>query len=68
MTNIGKNIKKYRLKQGYSQYGLARILGVNRTSIALYEQGRSTPTFAMLLKIKELIDCSYDTLIEGELK
>lgn len=45
-----------------------QILGLNRTAISLYEQGRSTPNFAMLVKIKKQIGCSYDTLIDGELE
>lgn len=41
MRDIGKNIRYYRAKKGYSQEQLAQLLFVTRQTVSNYETGES---------------------------
>ena len=41
MSDIGKNIRYYREKKGYSQEQLAQLLFVSRQTVSNYETGDS---------------------------
>lgn len=41
MRDIGKNIRSYREKKGYSQEQLAQLLFVTRQTVSNYETGVS---------------------------
>jgi transcriptional regulator with XRE-family HTH domain len=43
MVEIGKRIAAARKDQGLSQYALAKLMGVNQSTIAYYERGRNIP-------------------------
>ena len=64
---IGKNIKELRTQLGLSQQKLADKLGIPRPTIASWEQGISSPNSNMLARLKEVLNCSYEELIEGKL-
>ena len=42
--NIAKKLKELRESRGLSQEQLAKIIGVDRTTIVKYETGASRPT------------------------
>lgn len=61
---IGDRIKILRLKQKLTQEELAKQLGVNnKSSIANYEAGYSTPKDDIKIKMCELFNCSMDYLM-----
>ena len=55
MRDIGKNIRYYREKKGYSQEQLAQLLFVTRQTVSNYETGRSRPDVETLVKLAGLL-------------
>lgn len=56
------NIKKKRLALNMSQEDLAKKVGVDRSSVAKWENG-FTPTVANLRKIAKVLKCKLDDLL-----
>ncbi len=52
---VGKNIQRQRKFQGLTQEALAEAVNVNRAYIGHIEQGRRTPSLAMLDKIAKAL-------------
>lgn len=52
---IGNNIRKYRLKKGWSQEKLAFECDLHRTYIGAVERGERNITVVNLIKIKEVL-------------
>ena len=67
MTNITKNIKKLRKEAGYTQESFAKKLGVKRSLIGSYEEGRAEPRLQTVNKIASLLNVSTDVLINADL-
>ena len=65
MRDIGKNIRYYREKKGYSQEQLAQLLFVTRQTVSNYETGRSRPDVETLVKLAGLLDIDVTDLIYG---
>ena len=63
--DIGKNIRYYREKKGYSQEQLAQLLFVTRQTVSNYETGRSRPDVETLVKLAGLLDIDVTDLIYG---
>lgn len=63
--NTAERIKKLRESRGLSQEQLAKIIGVDRTTIVKYETGASRPT-RYLKKIAHYFDVTTDYLLGGE--
>ncbi len=66
MRDIGKNIKKLRLKNKITQEQLAESLHVTRQTISNYETGRSYPDIDMLVNIADIYQIDVDRLIYGD--
>ena len=66
MSDFGENLKKLRKQKGYSQVRLAKELHYGSTAIANYESGRNEPSFAVLIRLAELLDVTVDELIGVE--
>jgi transcriptional regulator with XRE-family HTH domain len=60
---IGQRIREQRLKNDYSQEGLAEALDMKRTNVANYEAGRVVPPGGVLLKLSKLFHVSTDYLL-----
>ena len=54
--NLAKNIKKYRMKAGYSQINLGLKLGRSSDYIAQIERGFRTPTLKSLCNIAKALN------------
>ena len=65
MRDIGKNIRYYREKKGYSQEQLAQLLFVTRQTVSNYETGRCRPDVETLVKLAGLLDIDVTDLIYG---
>lgn len=61
------NIKQKREKLNYSQRQLAKILGVNFTTVSKWELGIAYPRFSTLLKLADVFKCSINDLIEKDM-
>lgn len=55
LMTIGNNIRKYRLKKGWSQEKLAFECDLHRTYIGAVERGERNITVVNLIKIKEVL-------------
>jgi len=56
-------IKELRIKHGYTQDSLGRILGVQKAAICKYETGRANPSQDILLSLCDLFNVSTDYLL-----
>lgn len=65
--NIAQNLKHIRKTEGLTQSDLARKIGVNRSLIGAYEEGRAEPKLKTLMTIAQQFGCSIDDLISGDL-
>lgn len=67
MHNISENLKYIRKSQGWTQSDFARQLGVKRSLIGAYEEGRADPRISFLQLICETFSLSLDQLINESL-
>jgi len=61
---LGKNLKRIRLKKGMSQGDIARSLGVSRGFVSNIENGKTNPTLATIAKLAKAVEASIDKLIK----
>ena len=59
-------IRSRRKKLGYSQYDLARMLGVDQTAVHSWEQGKTLPNAKRLPAIARILNCSIDELLQED--
>ena len=62
MSELGKNIRFYRKSLGKTQKQLAEDLNLARSTVTLYELGRSEPDLKTLGKIADILDTTIDEL------
>lgn len=59
--------QKLREKTNMKQEELARRLGIDRSTVAKWETGKSKPRADMLPKIADILGCTVDELLrDGE--
>ena len=56
-------IREQRQLLGLSQEELAKILGVERSTVTKWENGDSKPRANMLVKLANVLGCSVDVLL-----
>ena len=61
-----KNLRKLRKDAEISQDGLAKQMGVDRSTIAKWETGEASPRADKLPQIAEILGCTIDDLFEGK--
>ena len=67
MSLISENIKFLRKKNGMTQDDLASELGIKRSLIGAYEEGRADPRIENLTKIANAFRIAIDSLITSDL-
>lgn len=67
-VTIGRNIKTFREKLGYSQENLAIFLNVQREMVSYYENGKRNIPIKHLDKIADLFGLELDELLEEEIE
>lgn len=60
---FAKNLKRIRKEKGLSQQKLANLLGMERSSISLYENGKRDPNFTFLIQIATALDVDINELV-----
>jgi len=65
--SIGKNLRKLRVRHGYSLERLAQASGVSRAMLGQIELGKSVPTISLLWKVAKALDVPFSALnVDGE--
>ena len=67
MSFLASNLRVLRKKSGITQNQLAEGLGVQRTMISAYEDGRSEPRLSAIQTMSELFDVSIDELMAWDI-
>lgn len=63
---IGERLKKYRENKKMTQKDIAKILGVEPTTISKYESGLLEPSISSIKKMSKIYDISLDELLTDE--
>lgn len=66
MEAFARKLKEARTAKELKQEELGQIVGVTRRSIVAYEKGDAVPRKAMLRKLAQALDVSYDYLTNDE--
>ena len=56
-------VREQRQKLGLKQEELAKLLGVERSTVTKWETGESKPRADMLVKLSSVLGCSVDVLL-----
>ena len=62
-SDIGKELKKTRIKMGFSQQEVAELMSVRRETIGRWERGSNIPQSICEMKLQELLN-SWEKIIE----
>ncbi len=65
--SISENIKYLRKLAGYTQEQFANEVGIKRSLVGAYEEGRAEPRLQTLQKIGEVLNVTSDALISKDL-
>ena len=57
-------IRELRQEKQLSQEELARLLGVDRSSVARWETGSNNPRMEKLIALARIFGCSLDELVQ----
>lgn len=63
---LTERMRQLREEKGWSQYQLAKELGIKRASIANYEGGLSFPPLPVLERMAQIFGVSLDGLVWGQ--
>ena len=66
MVSVSENIKYLRKKNNYTQEQFAELIGIKRSLVGAYEEGRADPRLNNLLKMSEVFKVSVDTLLNKD--
>lgn len=67
MSIISSNLKHLRKKANLTQEQMAQKIGIKRSLLGAYEEGRADPRISNLLKFSEIFGLSVDQLIGTDL-
>ena len=59
-------LKEKRLSQNISQKEMAEKLQISHSALCMYERGQRRIPVDVLLKIAQILNCSVDELLRGE--
>ncbi len=63
MSKLSERLKEYMDERGFHQLALERETGIRHTNVSDYLSGKHLPSYAHLLALAELFDCSIDYLL-----
>ena len=63
MSNVGKNIKKFRSEKGFTQEELAEQLHVTRQAVSNWENGKTQPDIETLSNLAAFFEVTVEELI-----
>ena len=66
--NYGKELKIHRESRGISQSELAKHIGINQSTISLWEDNKRTPTIENCVLLADFYEITLDDLIGRSIK
>ncbi len=67
-AEIGRNIRKYRKQQGFTQERLAEVSNLSTNYLGAIERGEKTLTLKTLIGIVDALDITADLLLCDSIK
>ena len=64
MSTTGTRIAQLRKEKGFSQAGLAKVVGISREAIGKYERGEASASIETAKKIADAFDVTLDYLVD----
>lgn len=66
MKEVGRRIRSLRIEKGLKQEELAEMLKINRSTLSNIESGKTPPTAATLIEMKNIFGVSIDYILTGK--
>ena len=66
MVKVNENIRFLRKKKGWTQEKFSKKIGIKRSLVGAYEEGRSDPRLNNLLKMCEIFEISLDNILKKD--
>ena len=66
MINVNENIRFLRKKKGWTQEKFSKKIGIKRSLVGAYEEGRTDPRLSNLLKMCEVFSISLDNILKKD--
>lgn len=63
---LAENLKNIRKEHKLTQQEIANVLGLDRSTYAFYETGKTTPSVNTLYKLAEIYNVSIESFIDNE--
>ncbi len=63
---IGERLRELRIKSGFTQSQIAKILNIDRSTYSYYEIGKTTPDVSTLMSLTKIFNISIDNLLADE--
>jgi transcriptional regulator with XRE-family HTH domain len=62
---LGQNVRRERLRKGYSQETLAELCSLHRSAINKIENGQRLPHLITMLKLISVLEITAEDLLRG---
>lgn len=63
---INERLRELRIKSGYTQNQIAKILNIDRSTYSYYEIGKTTPDVSVLMTLAKVFNISISELLADE--
>ncbi len=63
---INERLRELRIKSGYTQNQIAKILNIDRSTYSYYELGKTTPDVSALVTLAKVFNISISELLADE--
>ena len=70
-TNVKKldkgedmKLKDYRMSKNLTQEDLSKLLGIQRTTISMWEKNRAKPRLDMVFKLSRVLEVDVDDIVK----
>ncbi|HEX3017563.1 MAG TPA: helix-turn-helix domain-containing protein [Caproicibacter sp.] len=66
MIKLNERLREIRVKSGYTQCQVSKILNIDRSTYAYYETGKTRPDVDTLIALTKIFNISLDELLADE--
>ena len=66
--HINERLRELRIKSGYTQVQIAKILNIDRSTYSYYEIGKTTPDVTVLITLAKVFNIPIENLLSDEVK
>ena len=66
--SINERLRELRIKSGYTQSQIAKILNIDRSTYSYYEIGKTMPDLSALVTLAKIFNISLNELLADETK